>query len=355
MSPRPARPLQPVPEPREQRIEWTDAELVHTEFPPPRWAVPGLISEGLNILAGAPKLGKSWLSLGLGAAISLGDPALGAIPVEQGPVLYLALEDTGLRLQKRRGQMLAGGGRPSPHLRLRVACPPWPVGGEAEVAEWLETNADARLVIIDTFERIRGRGGTAGSAYADDYIAAGRIKTLADAYGVPFLLVHHVRKQGAEDFLATVSGTNGIAGSADTILVLERPRGEADGVLHVTGRDVEEADHALRFDPTTGAWTKLDGPAEDYVLSETRALITRFIRDYPAQKPKEIADALQMSAATVRQTCKRMVAVGQLRVDGSGRYYPNQPHEMRDSTAADPELSQVSRCHATPPDQGKEP
>ena len=130
---------------------------------------------------------------------------------------------------------------------------------------------------------------------------------------MPFLLIHHVRKQAADDFLATVSGTNGIAGAADTILVLERPRGEADGVLHVTGRDVEESDHAMSFDQATGAWTKLDGPADDYLLSETRTLITRLVRDYPGQKPKEIAEALQLPAATVRQTCKRMVAAGQLR------------------------------------------
>jgi DNA-binding Lrp family transcriptional regulator len=350
MNTRSARPLQAVPEPgRERRIEWTDAELVATEFPPPRWAVLGLISEGLNILAGAPKLGKSWLSLGLGAAVSLGEPALGSIPVEQGPVLYLALEDTGLRLQKRRRTMLAAGGRPSLHLRLRVACPLWSAGGEAEIAAWLDEHPDARLVIIDTFEKIRGRSGSSGSAYADDYIAAGRIKALADAYGVPVLLVHHVRKAAADDFLATVSGTNGIAGAADTILVLERPRGEADGVLHVTGRDVEEADHAMNFDPTTGAWTKLGGPAGDYLLSDTRALITRFLRDYPSRKPKEIADALQLPPATVRQTCKRMVAAGQLRVDGSGHYHPT---EQRDS-GADPDLSHLSRCHATAPDQGE--
>jgi AAA domain len=352
MTAHPARPLHAVPEHgRERRIEWTDAELVATEFPPPRWAVPGLISEGLNILAGAPKLGKSWLSLGLGAAVSLGEHALGAIPVEQGPVLYLALEDTGLRLQKRRRKMLAAGGQPSPHLRLRVACPLWSAGGEAEIAEWLDANPYARLVIIDTFEKIRGRGGPAGSAYADDYIAAGRIKTLADAYGVPFLLVHHVRKQAADDFLATVSGTNGIAGAADTILVLERPRGEADGVLHVTGRDVEEADHALRFEPTTGAWTKLDGPADDYLLSDTRALITRFVRDYPGRKPKDIAEAIDLAPGTVRQTCKRMVDAGQLRVDGSGHYHPL---DRRDSGTA-PDLSHLSLRHTSPADQAKPP
>ena len=110
---------------------------------------------------------------------------------------------------------------------------------------------------------MRGRSATGASAYADDYAAAGRFKTIADHYGVPFLLIHHVRKQGADDWQDLVSGTNGLTGAVDATLVLERARGQADGVLHVTGRDVEEADYAMSFDARTGAWTKLDGPATD--------------------------------------------------------------------------------------------
>ena len=93
-----------------RRTRWNDAELLGVDFPEPRWAVPGLLCEGLNLLGGAPKLGKSWMSLGLGAAIATGDNALDTIQVERGPVLYCALEDTGRRLQRRRRHMLAAGG-----------------------------------------------------------------------------------------------------------------------------------------------------------------------------------------------------------------------------------------------------
>lgn len=110
----PARPLASVPNPGKRKTRWTDAELMAVDFPEPRWAVPGLLCEGLNLLAGAPKLGKSWLSLGLGAAIANGEPALDTIEVERGPVLYCALEDTGRRLQRRRRQMLSAGSRPAP-------------------------------------------------------------------------------------------------------------------------------------------------------------------------------------------------------------------------------------------------
>ncbi|PXY23725.1 DNA repair protein RadA [Prauserella coralliicola] len=330
--------LAPVPDgPPRPRTRWTDAELIRQEFPPPRWAVPGLLCEGLNLLAGAPKLGKSWLSLGLGAAIANGDPALGSIEVEAGPVLYCALEDTGRRLQRRRRQMLAGGSKPAPLLTIETACPTMTSGGEAVLTEWLDANRHARLVIIDTFAKMRGADPAGMTQYAADYHAAVRFKSLADHYGVPFLLIHHVRKQAADDFQSLVSGTNGLTGAVDATLVLERARGQADGVLHVTGRDVEEADYAMQFDASAGAWTILDGPAEDYQMHDTRALITRFVREYPGSKPAQIADALQLNPNTARVTCTRMAKDGQLKAV-NGTYYP--PDHGSDS-AETPQLSHL--------------
>ncbi len=124
------------------------------------------------------------------------------------------------------------------------------------------------------------------------------------------MLVHHVRKAGAEDFLEAVSGTNGLAGAADATLVLRRPRGEADGILYVTGRDVDETEHALRFTAANGAWTLLDGPAADYAMSGTRAAISRYLRANPDSNPKAIADGTGMSRENVRKTCQRMTAAG---------------------------------------------
>jgi AAA domain-containing protein len=320
MSTAPARTLHPVPE--RPRTAWSANELMAMTFPDPTWAVPGIIAEGVNLLAGPPKVGKSWLSLGLGLSIAAGTPAFGSIPVERGPVLYLALEDTPRRLQSRMRKVLDG--KPAPNgLTLDVHCPPLPAGGDFYIAEWLDTNPGARLVVIDVFTKVRGRAaeGTS-SAYEADYAAVGLAKRLADTYGVAVILVHHVRKASAEDFLQTVSGTNGLAGAADAVLVLERARAQADGILHVTGRDVDETDYPLAFDPGAGAWTLLDGPAEDYLMQDTRVLIARFVRDYPGQKPAQIAEALNIAAGTVRQTCKRMVDAGQLRVQPGGTYYP---------------------------------
>jgi hypothetical protein len=93
-------------EPARIRTSWTAADITAMEFAPPRWAVPGVISEGVNLLCGPPKVGKSWMSLALGVDVARGDPAFGAIAVEAGPVLYLALEDTARRLQTRLGKVL---------------------------------------------------------------------------------------------------------------------------------------------------------------------------------------------------------------------------------------------------------
>jgi hypothetical protein len=344
-----ARALHAVPTQPVRRTRWTDDDLLREEFPAPRWAVPGLLCEGLNLLAGAPKLGKSWLSLGIGAAIANGDAALGGIEVDRGPVLYCALEDTGRRLQRRRRQMLANGDRAAPLLTLETACPTMPAGGDAVIVDWIETNPGARLIIIDTFEKMRGRNPQGVSAYSADYAAAGRFKTIADNHGVPILLIHHVRKQGAEDWQDLVSGTNGLTGAMDATLVLERSRGQADGVLHVTGRDVVENDYAMSFDGTF--WTKLDGPAGDYEMSDTRADLIRLVREYPGSKPAQLAEALDIPAATVRKTLSRMADKGQVRVATGGTYYP--PEQASDSDAV-PQVSHLSLSHSTASDQGEQ-
>ena len=325
---------------------WTADELMAIQFPDPTWAVPGLIAEGVNLLAGPPKVGKSWLSLNLGVAIAGGHPALDSIEVEAGPVLYLALEDTPRRLQSRMRKVLAG--RRAPRgLTLDTYCPPLPAGGTDYIAGWLDEHPSARLVVIDVFTKVRGAPPGGVSAYEADYAAIGHVKRLADHYGVPVLLVHHVRKAGSEDFLAEVSGTNGLAGAADAVLVLKRGRAEADGVLHVTGRDVTENDYAMTFDADAGAWRLLDGPAGDHLMNDTRARIARFVREHPdGRKPKEIAEALQLNANTVRQNCTRMAGDGQLHAGSGGTYYPPK------TGGSDTTMSGLSPWHTEGQDNG---
>jgi hypothetical protein len=306
--------------PSRPRISWTAAELVAEEFPEPRWAVPGIVPEGCTLLAGPPKVGKSWLTLDLGVSVSTGGKALGRLDVPAGPVLYLALEDPPRRLKDRLLKVLAGDPAPAT-MTLATSCPPLPEGGDKRIAAWLAQHRDARLVVVDVFTRIRGPKPPGSSAYEADYAAVAQMKAVADAYGVALILVAHVRKQEADDFLETVSGTNGLAGAADAVAVLRRPRGKADGELRITGRDVEEATYALEFAADLGAWQLLEGPAAEHVLANTRATILAAVRQEPGIRPRQIANATKLEHGLVKKTVQRMVDAGQLDTDGNGRYF----------------------------------
>ena len=306
------------------RTSWTAAELMATDFPEPRWAVPGIIAEGVTVLAGAPKAGKSWLALGLGLSIAAGGKALGAIDVDAGPALYLALEDTGRRLKTRLAKVL-GDDVPPGTLTLATECPPLPAGGAALIGQWIERHDSARLVVVDVLARVRGPAGRDMSAYDADYRAVCQAKEVADHYRVPIVIVHHTRKASATDFLDEVSGTQGVAGAADTVLVLKRMRGKADAVLNITGRDVEEASLALAFAADLGAWQLSDTPPEEIMLGDTRTAILRHVREHEGDRPKQIADATGLGFDLVKQTVRRMADDGQLDTDGRGRYFPVTP------------------------------
>src|SRR4051795_12004130 len=132
---------------RERSAYFTAADLMRMDFPEPKWAVPGLVAEGLNLLVGSPKLGKSWLCLGLAVAIASGGRALGRVQVDRGSVLYAALEDNPRRLQGRLRSVLAG--QPVPDdLHITTSLPRIPDAADY-IAGWLDAHPDARLVIVD--------------------------------------------------------------------------------------------------------------------------------------------------------------------------------------------------------------
>jgi hypothetical protein len=302
------------------RTHWSARELMAAEFPEPRWAVPGLIAEGATLLAGAPKAGKSWFALDLAVAAASGGQALGRVNVKAGPVLYLALEDTGRRLQARLAKVLGPDDAPE-GLILATRCKPLPLGGDADISVWLKHHHGAQLVIIDVLARVRGPSSRDIPPYEADYHALARAKAIADEHGVPFVVVHHTRKAAGEDFIDTISGTHGLAAAADSILVLKRIRGKADAILHVTGRDVEEASYALRFAADIGAWQLLDVPAAEVTVGDTRAKILAYVRQHEGSAPKEIAYATGLDYGLTKKTCRRMADDAQLDTDGHGAYF----------------------------------
>lgn len=310
--------VQPLTQRR--RAEWSAVDLLAAQFPEPRWAVPGLVAEGLTLLVGSPKLGKSWLALGLAVAVASGGRALGKLPVEPGGAVYLALEDPPRRLQRRLTSVLQGNGTPE-RLFFATEWPTIPLGGAEQLDERLSAHPEIRLVIVDVFAKIRGLIGDRGNLYQADYATVAVLKEVADKHSVAMLVLHHDRKAGSDDFVDTVSGTSGIAGAADAIILMSRARNSAEAKLAITGRDVEEAEYALRFNAGAGTWCLLDGPPSDYEVSAQRRQILEAIRAQEGLGPKAIADKTGLTHDVTRHLVRAMTEDGQLDTDGAGRYF----------------------------------
>jgi hypothetical protein len=277
-------------------------------------------------MAGAPKLGKSWMGLGLAIAVASGGRALASIEVARGDVLYLALEDNARRLQDRL-RLLLNGSRAPEGLHLELEWPRLDSGGAERLVEWLGEHSDARLVLIDVYPRIRPQTGSNRDRYQTDYESAALLQAIAVRHGVAVVALYHTRKAEASDFVETVQGTFGTAGAADTIVVVKRARGEADATLHVTGRDVEERELALRFAASVGTWELL-GDAEEHALSETRKTILDTVCAHGPLTPKQLSDLTGIDHDLAKKTTQRMFHDGQLSAKG-GRGHPSVDAALR--------------------------
>lgn len=297
----------------------TAQELLQLEIAEPKWIVPGILPEGLTILSGKPKLGKSWMALGLSIAVASGGKALGSLDVERGGVLYFALEDPWIRLKNRLISIL-GEEKPPDNLVLYNSWKKLDEGGLGKLETEIKKRHDIRLVIIDTWVRFRGQRKTGSSLYYDDYQSFEGLKALTDKRKIGILVIHHDRKPGALDPIDMVSGTSGVTGGVDTVMTLRRERGKADAVLFVTGRDVEERELALRFDKVTWSWILL-GEAEEVRLSKERQDIINLLREAGrAIGPKEVAEILNKPYTSIKLLLSRMAREGQLKSEEKGKY-----------------------------------
>ena len=221
-------------------------ELSELPFPPPAFIVKDLIPHGLSVLAGASKTGKSWLVLWLAMRVSQGLPVWERA-TRQCEVLYLCLEDTFPRIQRRMYRLNE---EPMPELRFAVMCDKLHGGLEEQITEQLHSYPNTGFIIIDTLQKIRDPHDTdSGNMYACDYDAMASLKRIADEHDIGILLVHHIRKtKDSEDPFNEILGSNGVMGGLDTVLLLKREyRGAESGTLRVTGRDVEDRTIPLAF------------------------------------------------------------------------------------------------------------
>ena len=288
-------------------------DLIKKDLPEPRWAVPDFLPEGLSILGGKPKMGKSWLALNLGISVATGGVALGAIRTEPGDVLFLALEDTERRLQARLRDVLGDASAPA---SLTFSCE-WPSldeGGLDQLDLWLRTHPAARLVIVDTLAKVRPTRGRNDTLYESDYASISGLKNLADRYGVALLVIHHLRKMESTDPVDAISGTLGLAGAADAILVLKRERRQHDATIFVTGRDLDEAELSVRWSDELCCWSIVQQDEEKQRISLARKQVLDALeaQDAVSLQPSQIARLIGKGAGSVRKLLREMEMDGQV-------------------------------------------
>jgi len=298
-------------------------ELLGKDFPPLRWLVEGVLPEGTTLLAAPPKVGKTRLALQLSLALASGGYALNNQDTQcpATGVLYLALESGERRLQKDIRQLHESG---PPNLHLATRWRRLAEGGSADLESFLDRQPDVTLIVMDTLAQVRSAThGDNGFLYSADYLCGASIKDLADKRGVNILIVHHTRKSLGDDPLDSVSGSYGVTGSVDHVLILQRKRMENDGTLSVISRDYPDNQWALSF--VGGLWTlrgtpgqaSADGWIGDGTSAERREILD-LLRQEP-MRPAELAVVLGKNPSTLRVLLMKLVEANKIyrRFDGA--------------------------------------
>ena len=219
-------------------------DLMDMDFQPTGWLIEKLLGKGVYILAGASKIGKSWLVLWLADRVSKGEKVW-EFKTQQADVLYVSLEDTAQRIQRRLSEVTGG---EADRVWIATEAELLGSGFERQLGNFLTAHPNTGFVIIDTLQRIRQMKSEKYS-YAGDYEVMTALKSIADRFNITILVVHHTRKEESEDAFNMISGTNGLMGCADGAMVLQKPsRLSKTATLDVTGREIADLQLKLEFD-----------------------------------------------------------------------------------------------------------
>lgn len=266
---------------------FTAADLGGADLPATPFAVEKILPCGLTILAAPPKTGKSWLCLALADAVASGSTFWG-YNVTAGSVLYMALEDSKARLQKR---LRAIGSRMTENLHMVVRnTMTLDTGLINQLSSWIMEHPDTRLIILDTLQRVKGASRSGGNAYEMDYDRIGPLQELATEKNVAIVAVHHLRKQGnysEDDVFERVSGSTGIFGASDAAWVIYGKRGAEEMTLSLTGRDVFSDEFKIKFDKDKSRWVMLGNSeqleaqrrADEYATSPLVRTIRELVKE----------------------------------------------------------------------------
>ena len=259
-----------------KKLNTIDADTLQSiPYEPLSFVVEDLLPQGLHLLAGAPKIGKSWLALWLCLCAAQGKP-LWNFATKPCEVLYLCLEDSFQRIQSRLFDLTEDA---PPSLHFAVMAEQLHSGLVEQIEQFLQEHPATGLVVIDTLQRIRAVGSEA-NPYASDYRDIGVLKALADRHRIAVLLIHHLRKLNDDDPMNMISGTTGLSGATDSNFVLRKnKRGENAATLYCTGRDIAYRELSLEFNVENHVWNLLGdnceqaGPFNDRIVVLLSALL----------------------------------------------------------------------------------
>lgn len=246
-------------------------QLMTTPLNPIEFCVDGIISTGLFILAGAPKIGKSWLALDMALSIAKGEKVLGR-ETKCGTALYLCLEDSYTRIQNRLFELTS-----EPSEKLYFSIMAGTLGGvlEKQIENFKLQHSNLKIVIIDTLQKIRSGDDV---SYTSDYKELSVLKNLADKLKIAILLVHHTRKCRDSDPFNMISGTTGISGCVDgSMVMVEKQRGSGEAILYCVGRDIENLELHLKREGSHWA-------AEEKITPKQRDTFSFMIHDFMLEK-----------------------------------------------------------------------
>ncbi len=303
-------------------------DTVYDGKPP---VIENLLYPGLFVFAGAPKIGKSFLMLQIAYHVSTGLP-LWEFPVTQSPVLYLALEDTFDRLQRRLYKMFGVEG--TDDLYLSIMSMQLGKGLDEQITWFLKKVPDTRLIIIDTLQKIREPDGD-NFSYGNDYEIMSSLKKIADTNGICILVVHHTRKQKADDAFDMISGTNGIMGAADGAFILQKEkRTSNDAVMEISCRDLQDQKLYLKRNVVNLQWeyerneTELWKEPPDPLLEKIRNILTECGGIW-CGTATELEEKLQSKLSPSALSMKLNVLASRMKNEYDIRYERHRNHDGR--------------------------
>lgn len=296
--------------------------------------IDGLLYRGTYLFAGSPKIGKSFLMAQLAYHVSTGTNLWG-FDVRQGKVLYLALEDNYPRLQKRLYRMF--GTAENENLFFSVSAHQLGNGLDEQLDGFLQKHPDTSLVIIDTLQKVREVGGE-NYSYANDYQIITKLKSFTDNHNICMLVVHHTRKQTADDKFDIISGTNGLLGAADGGFVLSKDkRTSNNATLEVSGRDQQDQRVYLKKNTETLVW-ELDKIETELWKAPPEPLLERIAERVTADNPQwcgtptELCEYLTVDIKPNAITQKLNVNVNRLMDEYKIAYHYQRTHDGRKIT-----------------------